>query len=66
MLEFSVTATDSDGHLVSYEWDFGDGHISTLESPKHNYAKKGTYLVSCKVEDNENVCIKSWRYLKIY
>jgi PKD repeat protein len=29
----------------SYLWDFGDGATSTLESPIHDYAAAGTYVV---------------------
>ena len=31
---------------LSYEWDFGDGITSTLESPTHAYAAAGTYTVT--------------------
>jgi PKD repeat protein len=30
----------------SYSWDFGDGNISDLENPTHEYANSGTYLVN--------------------
>ena len=36
----------------SYEWDFGDGNISTSESPTHAYKTAGTYTVSLKVTDD--------------
>lgn len=29
----------------SYDWDFGDGNSSTAQSPRHTYAKAGTYTV---------------------
>ena len=29
-----------------YEWDFGDGETSILESPEHSYKTKGTYTIS--------------------
>jgi gliding motility-associated-like protein len=32
-------------------WDFGDGNSSAVPAPIHNYAKKGTYLVTLKVLD---------------
>jgi PKD repeat protein len=30
---------------ISYEWDFGDGATSTLESPEHTYSTEGQYTV---------------------
>ena len=29
----------------TYDWDFGDGNSSTAQSPRHTYAKAGTYNV---------------------
>ena len=36
----------------SYEWDFGDGDISTIEAPVHAYKAAGSYTVSLKVSDD--------------
>lgn len=33
----------------SYLWNFGDGGISTLENPTHQYTHPGTYLLKLKV-----------------
>lgn len=30
----------------SFQWDFGDGHSSTLENPAHEYLAEGVYTVS--------------------
>ena len=40
------------------EWDFGDGHSSTLVNPVHKFHKKGTYLISLK-QTNEYNCSSS-------
>jgi len=42
----SVNATD-------YSWDFGDGNISTEESPIHVYAVAGVYSVSLTATSSE-------------
>ena len=34
---------------TTLEWDFGDGHTSTLENPIHTYAEPGTYAVQVNV-----------------
>ena len=38
----------------SYRWDFGDGSIATDETPKHNYAKGGTYALKLTVTGEQN------------
>jgi PKD repeat protein len=36
---------------LSFEWDFGDGLTSTLDSPAHTYAQTGTYTVQLTVTE---------------
>jgi PKD repeat protein len=48
-----VTATDTDGTIVSYAWDFGDGGVSALQNPTHVYAAGGIYTVTVVVTDND-------------
>ena len=53
-------SSDSDGSVVRYDWDFGDG--STLPNggptPQHTYAQGGTYTVTLTVTDNEGCSVK--------
>ena len=51
---FSSTSTDSDGTIVSYNWDFGDGNNSSTANPSHTYATAGSYTVSLTVTDDDN------------
>ena len=41
-IQFNNTSTDADEYL----WDFGDGGVSTEQSPKHQYKAAGTYSIS--------------------
>jgi PKD repeat protein len=50
---FTDSSTDSDGTVVSWSWNFGDGNTSTLQNPIHTYSVKGTYSVSLTVTDDE-------------
>lgn len=43
-LEYAFTNTST--NATSYEWDFGDGNMSTEESPTHVYASAAEYTVT--------------------
>jgi PKD repeat protein len=53
MVEFTATAGDSDGTIVSYDWDFGDDSTSRLKDPSHTYTTAGSYTVNLTVTDDE-------------
>lgn len=46
-------STDSDGTIVSYEWDFGDGNTATGATANHSYALAGDYTVTLTVTDDQ-------------
>ncbi len=43
---------DSDGSIVSYEWDFGDGATGTGAIASHTYSAAGTYIATLTVTDD--------------
>ena len=43
---------DSDGTVVSYAWEFGDGTTSNLPDPQHVYNVPGGFTASLTVTDN--------------
>lgn len=45
-------STDSDGTIVSYAWDFGDGTTNTGATVHHTYSRAGTFSVVLRVTDN--------------
>jgi PKD repeat protein len=45
-------SSDPDGAVVSYAWVLGDGSTATGATPKHAYAKPGTYAVTLSVLDS--------------
>jgi parallel beta-helix repeat protein len=63
---FTDTSIDTDGTVVSWSWDFGDGTRSNMKSPAHNYTAGGTYLVSLKVTDNDGASDTATEYVTIY
>ena len=52
---FNDRSTDSDGTIVSWLWDFGDGTYNIMQNPEHKYSKFGNYSVTLTVTDNEGV-----------
>ncbi|NRD72332.1 M4 family metallopeptidase [Shewanella sp. VB17] len=50
---FTSTSTDSDGSVVDWSWDFGDGASASGENIVHEYTASGIYNVSLTVADND-------------
>ena len=46
----------ADGDLTTFDWTYGDGGTSGLESPTHGYSEPGIYTVSLEVV-SEHGCI---------
>lgn len=51
----------SKGRKLTFHWDFGDGHSSTLPKPKHIYKSPGDYTVTLTVKDSSNLMMSSDR-----
>ncbi len=49
---FTSQATDPDGAIQNYNWDFGDGSASSQPSPSHTYESRGVYTAALTVWDN--------------
>ncbi len=45
-------SSDTDGTIVSYAWDFGDGTSGSGANPFHTYASVGTFVATLTVTDN--------------
>jgi len=54
IISFNASASyDSDGTIVSYFWDFGDGTNSTGMIVEYSYVDDGTYSVTLTVTDDD-------------
>lgn len=52
-VSFSSTASDPDGSIVSYSWNFGDGSTTSQENnPIHTFNEEGSFTVTLAVVDN--------------
>jgi hypothetical protein len=52
---FSAAASyDPEGVLLTYNWSFGDGAVSTDQNPSHAYQTNGSYKARLDVSDGMN------------
>ena len=63
--EVTSNATDPDGNVDSFSWNFGDGATATEPAPLHKFPGPGDYLVSLTVADDDGVTTTAWRYLTV-
>mgnify|MGYP006289743031 CR=1 FL=1 len=55
--DMSLT-TETAGEINRWLWEFGDGTISTRQSPAHAYNKSGVYDISLTITTDQNVSRK--------
>ena len=53
-VSFTDASGDSDGSIVQWLWNFGDGNYSNQQNPSHTYLTNGNFLVTLYVRDNGN------------
>ncbi len=46
---------DPDGEVVSHSWNFGDGQTGAGKKIFHTYTKRGSYVVTLTVKDNDGL-----------
>ncbi|MFD1587469.1 PKD domain-containing protein [Halorientalis brevis] len=54
-IQFTASASDPDGSITNYEWNFGDGDTASGPSrtnPSHTYSSPGWYTVTLTVTDD--------------
>jgi PKD repeat protein len=55
-INFNVTASDDDGTVVKYEWDFGEGYqdfTSVSGNTTHSFDTKGEYTIRVRITDDD-------------
>lgn len=52
-INFIDLSTDSDGNIVNWTWDLGDGNISFDQNISHQYTELGQYIISLQVVDDD-------------
>ncbi|MCS7261657.1 MAG: PKD domain-containing protein, partial [Anaerolineae bacterium] len=65
-LAFSAaTSSDSDGSIVQYIWDFGDGTVAYDAEVTKTYEQPGTYTVVLTVTDDGGLSGQAWHVVTI-
>lgn len=57
-IQFTATASDPDGTVVSYEWTFDDGTFSTAQNPAKIFPAPGRYQAHLTVTDNSGNTVR--------
>jgi PKD repeat protein len=52
VVNFTANASDPDGTVTGYSWDFGDGQMASAASPSHTYMSTGAFTARVTVTDN--------------
>lgn len=55
MVAFTDASTDSDGAIVDWDWDFGDGGSSDQQSPGYTYMNPGNFTATLTVTDDNGL-----------
>lgn len=66
LIEFDGSLSyDSDGIVLSYAWDFGDGWNGTSRLTSHHYSSGGEYIVRLTVTDDRGATSTDLRTLQV-
>jgi PKD repeat protein len=55
LVNFTDLSYDTDGSVVNWSWDFGDGNNSYTQNPSHQYENYGEYIITLKIIDNQGL-----------
>ena len=57
---FTAQGVSSNGGLLNYQWDFGDGTFASGQNVSHWYNAPGTYVATVTVTDSTNASASSF------
>ena len=58
-------ATDADGRVVEWRWDFGDGTTGTGPMASHAYSSRGIYNVTLVVVDDDGATATAFAHVTV-
>lgn len=65
LVQFEDHSSSTEGEIITWEWNFGDGNTSTEQSPEHEYNEPGIYDVTltiatedgCTATITQHICV---------
>lgn len=64
-VDFTADATDPDGEIKSFRWDFGDGEQANGPNPTHTFDQKGLFDVRLSVTDDREETVSTTKTVDI-
>jgi hypothetical protein len=64
-MSFTGSATDPDGYIASYSWEFGDGATGSGETVTHTYKTPGVFVVRLTAVDNNGAHVSLTQEVKV-
>jgi len=64
-LSFTGSATDPDGYIAHYGWDFGDGTTGSGETVTHTYKVPGIFVVKLTAADNHGAAVSLTQEVRV-
>ena len=66
IVDFSANSSyDTDGGIIEYAWDFGDGSTSHLSEMQHVYLEEGEKTVILELTDNNQLKNETYALIKV-
>ena len=65
-VQFTDESTDTDGTIVDWLWEFGDGETASERNPSHTYADTGDFVARLTVTDNSNQVASVERAVRVF
>jgi len=65
LLAFTAHGTDPEGHLVSFDWSFGDGRAASGRHVAHLFKSVGAYRVRLRATDSWGNWVYSGRTVRV-
>jgi|GEM_PF-316888 len=50
-VSFTDLSSSTNGLIIAWDWDFGDGGTATIQNPSHQYSNAGSFTVTLVVTD---------------
>jgi PKD repeat protein len=59
-------SSDSDGSIVAYAWNFGDGSVGSGTNATHAFKRPGTYTVTLGITDSSGLTASTFQTVTVF